>query len=64
MSTADHRHDRDALSLMGGLLLLLVAGWFLLQDLTPVDVDTRWVGPGVLIVVGVAGLAATLRRPG
>lgn len=64
MSTADRKHDRDALSLMGGLLLVLVAGWFLLQDLTAVDVDTRWVGPGVLIVVGVAGLAATLRRPG
>ena len=54
-------HERDALSLMGGLLLLLVGGLFLLTDLTTLDVDERWIGPGVLIAVGLAGLAASLR---
>ena len=54
-------HERDALSLMGGLLLLLVGGLFLLEDLTTLDVDGRWFGPGVLIAVGLAGLAASLR---
>ena len=58
------RHERDALSLMGGLLLLLVGGLFLLEDLTAVDVDGRWIGPGVLMLVGLAGLVASLRpRP-
>jgi hypothetical protein len=46
---------------MGGLLLVLVAGLFLLHDLTPVDVDGRWVAPGVLIGVGLVGLGSTLR---
>jgi hypothetical protein len=55
------RHDRDGLSLMGGLLMVLVAGMFLLDDLTSVEVDGRWVGPAVLIAVGLAGLASTLR---
>jgi hypothetical protein len=56
------RHERDGLSLMGGLLLVLVAGLFLLHDLTSVDIDGRWVGPGVLIAVGLVGLGSTLRR--
>jgi len=55
------RHERDAVSLMGGLLLVLVAGVFLLGDLTSVDVDGRWVVPLVLLAVGAAGLASTLR---
>ena len=62
MSTADRRHDRDAVSLMSGLLLVLVAALFLLHDVTGLDVDGRWVAPGVLIAVGLAGLAATMRR--
>jgi hypothetical protein len=55
------RHETDSVSLMGGLLLVLVAGLYLLHDLTTVQVDGRWVGPGVLIAVGLAGLVATLR---
>ncbi len=55
------RHERDAVSLMGGLLLVLVAGLFLLADLTTVDLDGRWVLPVVLVTVGAAGLASTLR---
>ena len=55
------RHERDAVSLMGGVLLVLVAGLFLLADLTTVDLDGRWVLPVVLVAVGAAGLASTLR---
>ena len=56
------RHERDDLSLVGGLLLVLVAGLFLLTDLTDVSVDLRWGGPAVLVVAGLAGLAGSLRR--
>lgn len=55
------RHDRDVLSLMGGLLLVLLAGLFLLTDLTDLGVEARWAGPLVLLAVGGAGLAASLR---
>ncbi len=55
------RHERDAVSLMAGLLLVLGAGLFLLGDLTPLDLDGRWVAPLVLIVVGGMGLLSTLR---
>ena len=55
------RHERDAVSLMAGLLMVLGAGLFLLGDLTPLDVDGRWVAPLVLIAVGGVGLLSTLR---
>lgn len=60
---AGARHERDAVSLMAGLLLVLVAGGFLLADLTTVSIQARWVGPVVLLVVGAAGLLASLRAP-
>jgi hypothetical protein len=56
------RHARDAVSLVTGLLLMAVAGWFLLTDLTDADVDLRWTAPAVLIGVGLLGLAASVRR--
>ena len=60
------RHDRapqktDGVSLMFGLLLVLLAGAFLVDDLTGLDVDGRWAAPVVLVLVGAAGLLATLR---
>jgi hypothetical protein len=57
------RHERDDVSLLGGLLLVLVAGLYLLADLTAVSVDLRWAVPAVLIGGGLAGLAGSLRRP-
>lgn len=54
-------HPRDAVSLMAGLLVLLLAGLFLVTDLTDVSVDGRWAGPVVLIAVGAVGLLSTLR---
>ena len=55
------RHERDALSLMAGLLFVLGAGLFLLGDLTGLDLDGRWVAPVVLIAVGGTGLLSILR---
>ena len=55
------RHERDAVSLMAGVLLVLVAAAFLVHDLTSVDVDGRWVAPAVLLAVGTAGLLSSLR---
>jgi hypothetical protein len=54
------RHERDSVSLMAGLLVLLAAV-FLVDDLTGLDVDGRWAAPVVLIAVGTAGLLSTLR---
>ena len=56
------RHERDVLSLMGGLLLVLVAALFLLDDTTGLSLDGRWVAPGLLVAVGVAGLVGSVRR--
>ncbi len=54
MSDRGARHDRDVLSLMGGLLLVLLAALFLLDDATGTSVDARWVAPALLVVVGAA----------
>ncbi len=56
-----YSHERDTVSLMAGLLLVLVAAVFLVTDLTDLHVDGRWVAPVVLIVVGAAGVVSTLR---
>jgi hypothetical protein len=56
------RHERDVLSLMGGLLLVLIAVVFLVDDTTGLSLDGRWVAPGLLVAVGVAGLVGSLRR--
>ena len=55
------RHERDAVSLMLGLLVFLAGGLYLLADLTDLGVNGRWIGPGVLLAVGAVGLLATLR---
>ena len=55
------RHERDAVSLMGGLLLVLVALAVLVEDLTGLQVDAGLVAPLVLVAVGAAGLLATMR---
>ena len=59
--SADHKHEQDTVSLMAGLLLVLIAGLFLLGDLTAIDLDDRWIWPVALIAVGGVGLLSTLR---
>ncbi|MCW2679406.1 MAG: hypothetical protein JWM62_807 [Frankiales bacterium] len=56
------RHERDVLSLMGGLLLVLIAALYLVDDTTGLSFDGRWAAPGLLVSVGVAGLVASVRR--
>ncbi|MCW2605832.1 MAG: hypothetical protein JWO60_525 [Frankiales bacterium] len=58
------RHERDAVSLMGGLLLVLLAVGVLVDSLTDVRLDAALVAPAVLVTVGLAGLWASLRRTG
>ena len=55
-------HQPDAFSLVMGLLFLALGGLYLAHDLSGPDVDLRWVGPAALIAIGVAGLAASVRR--
>ena len=55
------RHERDTLSLMAGLLLVLLGAVFLVDDLTGLEVDGRWAAPVVLIAVGTVGLLSSLR---
>ena len=55
------RHERDAVSLMAGLLVFLVGALYLLADLTDLGLDDRWIGPVVLLTVGAVGLLSTLR---
>ena len=62
MAELGTRHARDAVSLVLGLILLSVAGLYLLHDLTDVHLDLRWVGPALLIGIGLAGLGASIRR--
>lgn len=55
-----YRHERDAVSLILGLLLCTGALLFLLNDTT--SVDPGWAAAIALIGVGVAGVAATVRH--
>ena len=56
------RHAADAFSLVSGLLFLALGGFYLVHDLAGPDIDLRWVGPAALIAIGLAGLAASVRR--
>ena len=53
----EERHDFDVISLMLGLMLIGVATAVLIVG----DVQVRWVLPGLLIALGAAGLAGSLR---
>jgi len=55
------RHEVDVVSMVSGLLLVLLAGLFLLDELTSLSLDAQWVVPVVLLNVGVAGLVTSLR---
>ena len=57
-------HERDAVSLMGGLLLVLLALGVLVDSLTDVRLEAGWAAPVALVAVGLAGLWASLRRSG
>jgi phage shock protein PspC (stress-responsive transcriptional regulator) len=54
-----HRDGNGALVLGG--LLVIVGGWFLFRDLLP-GFDDRFVGPGLLVVVGLFLVLGAMRR--
>jgi len=47
---------------MGGLLVVLLAGLFLVGDLTDLSLNGQWVVPVVLLAVGATGLVSSLRN--
>ncbi|MFL6238148.1 MAG: hypothetical protein ACJ735_01460 [Actinomycetes bacterium] len=59
MWPGDERHDFDPISLTLGLILIGVATIALAVG----DFHIRWVLPGLLIALGLVGLAGALRRP-
>ena len=57
------RHPLDLISMLLGLLCVGGAIAWLALDLDYVDVDElAWAAPVALVLVGVAGIAASLRR--
>lgn len=48
-------------ALVFGVILVLVGGWFLLKDVLP-WLDDRWLGPGILVLIGVLLVVAAIRR--
>jgi hypothetical protein len=59
------RHRTDAVSLGFGLLFLAIAGWWVLSRYLDLGIDvphTGWVAAALLIVLGLLGVAASLRR--
>jgi hypothetical protein len=60
MWRAEERHDFDVISLVMGLMLLGVA----IAALVVADFHVRWILPGMLIALGAAGLAGSLRGNG
>jgi hypothetical protein len=55
------RHDLDLTSLVAGLVFVALAAVYLVGSLTDVHIGWRWVLPLLLIGLGVAGLAGSLR---
>jgi hypothetical protein len=56
------RHSTDLMSLVFGVIFLGVAGWWLVGQYVTVDVPhLGWITAAVLIVLGILGLAGSLR---
>lgn len=55
------RHELDLVSLIAGIVFLLVAAAYLLGAVVDYDLSLEWVVPALLIGVGAAGLAGSLR---
>jgi hypothetical protein len=56
------RHSTDLMSLVFGVIFLGVAGWWLAGQYVNIDVPhLGWITAAVLIVLGVLGLAGSLR---
>ena len=56
------RHSTDLMSLVFGVIFLGVAGWWLIAQYVTIDVPhLGWITAAVLIILGVLGLAGSLR---
>jgi hypothetical protein len=56
------RHELDLFSLIAGLMFLVLAAGFVVDEaVTDVNVDGRWVIPVLLVGIGVASLAGLVR---
>jgi|KBSSwiStaDraftv2_1062776.scaffolds.fasta_scaffold1161219_1 hypothetical protein len=56
------RHSTDLMSLVFGVIFLGVAGWWLVGQYVTVNIpNLGWITAAVLIVLGVLGLAGSLR---
>jgi hypothetical protein len=49
-------HDLDLVSLVTGLLFLAIGVLAVVAGATDLDFDKRWIGPAVLITIGVGGV--------
>ena len=58
------RHDLDLVSLITGAVFALVAVGHLIGAATGDSMDPLWLAPALLIGLGVAGLAGSLRSGG
>jgi hypothetical protein len=54
------RHAFDAFAFVAGVLCLAVGLWVILDP--EIDLDLRWVVPGLLAVLGVTALIESVRR--
>ena len=57
-----HRHELDAVALLGGLLFVMIGALYLVDGLTDVPLNARLVGSGVLLTLGLLGLTLGVRR--
>ena len=54
------RHNFDVLSFLSGLIFGGIAVAYLLAEQQSWDIDGRWVLPGALIALGLAGIAGAV----
>ena len=58
------RHPFDAFAFCAGALFIALAIGFLLNGIDASDLDTGWIWPLALVVLGLAGVLSTVgRRP-
>jgi hypothetical protein len=57
------RHEKDAVSLVAGLLFLVVAAVQIVASSTDTDLNPRWILPADLVLLGVLGLRGAVRYP-
>jgi len=57
------RHSTDVISLVFGLIFLGIAAWWVVGQYVNIDVpNLGWIAAVALIVLGLLGVAASLRR--